>query len=83
MAHMSVSYFCKYFKKFTGNSPMDYLNLVRVENAARLLRMTDKKILDIAFEVGFQNFSYFSKVFKRYKNLSPSVYRTSLEIEDE
>lgn len=83
MAHMSVSYFCKYFKRFTGNSPMDYLNLVRVENAARLLRMTDKKILDIAFEVGFQNFSYFSKVFKRYKNLSPSVYRTSLEIEDE
>ncbi len=82
MAHMSVSYFCKYFKKFTGSSPMDYLNLIRVENAARLLRMTDKKILDIAFEVGFQNFSYFSKVFKRYKLMSPSVYRNSLETEE-
>ena len=83
LAHMSVSYFCKYFKQFTGSSPMDYLNMYRVDKAAKLLRMTDQRVIDVAYEVGFQNFSYFSKIFKRYKQMSPTEYRNSLEIEDE
>ena len=58
---------------------MDYLNMVRIENAAKLLKMTDHKIIDIAYEVGFQNFSYFSNIFRRYKNVSPSEYRQMID----
>lgn len=73
--HLSPAYFCKYFKKHIGNSPMDYLNIVRTENAAKLLKTTNNRIIDIAYEVGFQNFSYFSRTFLRYKGTSPSGYR--------
>lgn len=79
IAHMSSTYFCKYFKKIIGKSPMEYLNLIRIQNAEKLLVLTDKRILDIAYDVGFQNLSYFSSVFKQYKNISPSEYRQNVE----
>lgn len=79
LIHMSTPYFCKYFKNFTGNTPVDYINMIRIENAVRLIKTSNKRIIDIAYEVGFQNFSYFSKVFKKNKNISPSEYRASLD----
>lgn len=81
--HLSTSYFCKYFKKYIGSSPMDYLNIVRTENAAKLLKTTDSRIIDIAYEVGFQNFSYFSRTFLRYKGITPSGYRRQFLLQGE
>lgn len=78
LTHMSTPYFCKYFKSFTGNTPVDYINMIRIENAVKLLKTSNKRIIDIAYEVGFQNFSYFSKVFKKIKKISPTEYRDSL-----
>lgn len=81
--HLSTSYFCKYFKKYIGNSPMDYLNIVRTENAAKLLKTTNNRIIDIAYEVGFQNFSYFSRTFLRYKGTTPSGYRRQFALQSD
>ena len=72
---MSEAYFCRFFKDMTGRNPVDYLNQYRMQQAARLLRSTDRKITDIAMDVGFNHLSYFIGVFKQHYSCTPSVYR--------
>lgn len=75
IAGMSEGHFCRYFKKIVAKTPIEYLNYVRVARACDLLRNTDRKILDIAMEVGFNNFSYFIDRFKKYMKITPAEYR--------
>lgn len=71
---MNPQYFCRFFKANTGKTIVDFINQYRIEQAAKLIKMEDKKISDVCFEVGFDNFSYFIKKFKEYKNCTPSKY---------
>ena len=71
-------HFCRVFKTLTGQTPIEYINHFRVNQAVRLLEDDTRKIMDIAFDVGFNNFSYFIEIFKRYKNCTPSEYRRSI-----
>jgi AraC-like DNA-binding protein/quercetin dioxygenase-like cupin family protein len=73
---MSESQFCRFFKSMTRQTPVEYLNAYRVKRAAELLRATDRKISDIAMEVGFGHISYFIKVFQKIMKATPSQYRT-------
>lgn len=75
-AGMSEYYFCRFFKAMCGRTPFGYLNFYRVNQAARDLAQTDHKILDIALESGFSNFSYFIKTFKAIIGCTPSAYRS-------
>jgi len=68
-------YFCRTFKHLTHQSPMDYVNFYRVEQAAFLLSTTKLSITSIAMECGFCESSYFTKVFKKYKGVTPKKYR--------
>lgn len=73
----SSSHFMKLFKDLTGISFSQYLVRFRLEKAARLLRSTDKSIINIATLCGFFNASYFTRAFiKQYKS-TPSVYRSA------
>ena len=63
------------FKKSTGSSFKEYLNMVRIEESKRLLSNTDFSIIDIAIAVGFEDQSYFSKVFKKFTGLTPKQFR--------
>lgn len=63
------------FKKMTGGSPMEYLFRIRMEHAKSLLRETDRKIIDIAFECGYGTSQYFSNTFKQATGVTPSEYR--------
>lgn len=73
----SSSHFMKLFKDLTGTSFSQYLVRFRLEKAARLLRSTDKSIINIATLCGFFNASYFTRAFiKQYKS-TPSVYRSA------
>lgn len=74
-ANMSQYHFCRFFKKMSGSTPFEYLVNYRINQAEKLLNDTDKKILDIALDVGFDNVSYFIKTFKRIKNNTPSKFR--------
>lgn len=73
--YLTESNFCKFFKKATGKTYSDYLNEIRINEAARLLLQTDKTISQISFECGFETMSYFNRVFLKKRSQTPSVFR--------
>lgn len=75
--HMGFSkeYFCRFFKKNFRMSFFKYLNESRIKKAEYLLLNTQHKIIDIAFETGFEDANYFTTVFKKETGLTPSAYR--------
>ncbi|GGG07655.1 AraC family transcriptional regulator [Paenibacillus albidus] len=72
---MSEGQFCRFFKAMTRKTPVDYINSYRIRQAADLLRSSERKISDIALEVGFDNVSYFIKVFRKEMKCTPSEFR--------
>jgi len=66
---------CKIFHKLTVSTPMEFLARIRVEHAKTLLRRSDEKIIDIAFQCGFSSSQYFANSFKQATGVTPSVYR--------
>lgn len=73
--NMSKHYFCRFFKKLTGITPVNYINCYRIGRAAALIETTNISIMEAGLESGFDNFSYFIKTFKIFKNCTPSEYR--------
>lgn len=73
--NMSEGHFCRFFKSLTQKSPIDYINRYRTQQACRLLQSSDRKIVDISLEVGFDSLSYFISVFKQHRGSTPSQYR--------
>lgn len=74
---MSEGHFCRFFKSIIRQTPIEYVNNVRINQAVQLLRSPDAKIIDISMDVGFDNPSYFIKTFKRFKMCTPSEFRSS------
>ena len=77
LAGFSQGHFCAFFRRMTGTTFIDYLNRYRVSQAADMLRESDRKILDIAMEVGFENASYFIVKFKKYMRCTPHEWRVN------
>ena len=73
----SVHYFCKMFKKATGITFTEYLTRIRIEKARNLLLNPNKRISEVAFEVGFQSLSQFNRSFKRITGKTPTRYRNT------
>ena len=74
-AGMNTIYFCRIFKRETGDSPMTWLNERRLQLAARLLEQTPRTIQVIADECGFACPFYFSRVFRKRFGRGPSAFR--------
>ena len=72
---LSATYFSTVFKDEIGENLSNYLNRLRVEKAAAMLRETERPINEISAACGFEDQSWFSKVFKNYISVSPSKYR--------
>ncbi|WP_211748011.1 AraC family transcriptional regulator [Paenibacillus sp. Marseille-Q4541] len=75
LVNVSPNYFCSIFKKVTGKTLKEYIHLLRVMEAEKLLLETDRSISDIASSVGFTSLTYFGRVFKKIKNIPPSDVR--------
>lgn len=73
--HSSQFHLQRTFNKVRGESPLSYLQKIRLTTAADKLKNTDYPIQVISSEVGFQNNAYFSTVFKKYYNVTPKNYR--------
>lgn len=73
--HMSEGHFSRYFKRMAQKTPIGYINEYKISEAAKMLRETDKKEIEIALDIGFDNFSYFISIFKSIVHCTPSQYR--------
>lgn len=75
VANMTKNAFCKYFKKRTNKTYVQFLNELRIEHACKLIEpKKDISIQEIAEASGFKNISNFNRQFKSLKKVSPSQY---------
>ncbi len=72
---ISPRHFKRRFKKATGENPLAYLQLLRIENAKRELEMTQKTVNEITWGVGYEDINSFRKLFKKHTGMSPTEYR--------
>jgi transcriptional regulator GlxA family with amidase domain len=68
------------FRKVTGDSPMSYLQKLRVENAKRLLESEKVAFNEVTWRVGYNDISSFHKVFKSETGLTPTEYRSKFSL---
>lgn len=77
----SASHFSRTFKKLTGINFVQYLNMIRVEQAAKQLKNTHKKITEICLDCGFTNIRTFNRVFKEVTGYTPTQFAQNPELE--
>jgi transcriptional regulator GlxA family with amidase domain len=63
------------FKRYSDNSPHEYLTRLKLNKAANMLLTSRLTIKEIAREVGFDDPYHFSRNFKKFHKLSPKYYR--------
>ncbi|MDG0812321.1 AraC family transcriptional regulator [Cohnella rhizosphaerae] len=72
-------YISQLFKDVTGTNLSDYLEKIRMDRAAELLRDRSVTIDEIAYKVGYNSSHSFRRAFKRVSGVSPSAYRQSFD----
>jgi len=77
-AGASVFHFCKVFHKSTGLKFTDYVARVRLETARTELLNPNRRISEVAYDVGFQSLTQFNRMFKRVFGQSPTEFRAHL-----
>ncbi|MBA7569385.1 Melibiose operon regulatory protein [subsurface metagenome] len=75
IANMTPNSFCRYFKKRTTKTFSEFLIELRIGRACQLLTKSNKKVIEIAFESGFNSLSNFNDHFSKTKKMSPRQYR--------
>lgn len=78
VANMQKAAFCRYFKRKTKKTFTEFVNETRIMHSRKLLSDTDKTVMEIAFESGYESASYFCRQFKQYCRMSPSVFREQI-----
>ncbi|WP_281613448.1 AraC family transcriptional regulator [Flammeovirga sp. SubArs3] len=77
---LSLSTFKRKFKTVFNTSPNQYIKTKRLAKAENMLRVTNERISDIAYDCGFNDIGYFSKMFKSEYNITPTDFRKSLVV---
>jgi len=75
LCHISETHFRRLFSSCMNMGPLEYINLVRIQNSCELLRKTDALVSDIAFKCGFSTLSTFNRNFKQVMGCSPYEWR--------
>ena len=75
---LSPNHFSTIFSQECKTTFIEYLTNVRIENAKRLIKESDMKGYDIAYECGFSDPHYFSYIFKKNTGLSPREFKSSV-----
>lgn len=73
-AHLSTT-----FKEYFGENIHSFLNDLRIKHACGLLASSNKQIIDIANEVGFNSYATFSRVFRQKQGISASEYKSKIQ----
>ncbi len=72
---LSRSELCRCFRRVMGITPYEYLIQYRVQEAAKKIRQTDGRILDIALSCGFDSLGHMGRYFRKYCGCAPSSFR--------
>ena len=75
VAAISESHFARVFKRETGHTPAEYVNMIRIDKAKKLLRAGSSSVTEIASATGFATPSHFSTAFSRATGVSPAEFR--------
>lgn len=75
IANMSVSAFCRYFKRNTKKTYVEFVNEMRIGHACHSLLHTENTIIQVCYDCGFNTIANFNKQFLKVKGLKPSAYR--------
>ena len=75
ISHLGKRTLIRRFKTATGDTPLDYLQKIRIENAKRMLESTADTFSEITWRVGYEDSSSFQKLFKSQTGMSPREYR--------
>lgn len=73
--HASTFHFCKTFKRATGMTFTQYLSMVRIAKAKKLLANPQARISEVAYEAGFASLTHFNRMFRRIAGQSPTAFR--------
>lgn len=73
------AYLCMIYKKVTGITINDSINLYRIEKSKQFMEAGNVRIHEAAVRAGYSNENYFSKVFRKYEGISPKEYRYGKE----
>ncbi|CAH1057450.1 helix-turn-helix domain-containing protein [Paenibacillus pseudetheri] len=79
VASLNRSYLSQLFKKETGFTVSDFIQIERIEEAKRLIELPGISLSDIATRLHFNDQSYFTKVFKKYTGITPRQFKTNKE----
>lgn len=79
----SETSFMALFKKVLGVTAIEYITHLRINSACEMLRLTNRKIIDIAQSCGYCNLSNFNRIFKRKTGSTPREYRNQFNQESE
>ena len=77
----SKTYVSQYFVRVTGYSIIDYFNMMKINEAKRLIRETGRNFCEISEMLMFSNSHYFSTTFRRYTGMTPTQYKRSCKID--
>ena len=80
VAAMSIPTFCRFFKKNIKKTYFDFIQDLRISHACKLLTNSNKPVMEICYESGYNSWAHFSKQFKQVKKMTPSQYRKEFEI---
>ncbi|MDR0711537.1 MAG: AraC family transcriptional regulator [Prevotellaceae bacterium] len=72
---ITEDHFIRIFKREMHLTPLQYVNMKKIEKAQLLLLTTDMPVRDVAFELAIDNVSYFNRIFRQHTGTTPSSYR--------
>lgn len=74
-ANIGIRQLQRLFKSEIGITPVQYINILKLEEAGQLLKTTNMTVAEIAYKFSFNDPSYFGSVFKKYYGMTPLEYR--------
>ena len=79
LVNLSKSAFCKFIKRKTNKTFSQIVNQIRIQKAVELLIDTNKPIMEICYDVGYNDASYFFKLFQKEMKVSPKQFRLNYD----